>query len=531
MEVITMIDILRKPDDIRILCEEENIDAKVKAELVGEELQVTLSATKSEPKFVVLRWNDKVREPIQVLGDKWERACADLEWRSLGGENFMPWYFLAHNGSETVGCGVMVQPNSFVSFQYDASGVTAWFDVRCGAKGVQLKGRNLLIGRVVCKHYKNISAYAAARDFCKVMCPAPLLPKEPVYGSNNWYYAYGKSSYEEIVADATLLAELTKENKNRPFMVIDDGWSPNATCGPWIPNEAYGDMKKVADAFKELNVKPGIWIRFLYDLDALEKNPEWGLPWVDAKGRTTLDPSHPGVKAYLRELVQRLKGWGYQLVKHDFSTRDMLGYYGFQINGAITPPGDWAFYDRSKTSAEIVLDFYRLLREEAGDEMMILGCNTVPHLCAGLVELNRTGDDTSGRSWSRTRSFGLNTLAFRLCQNGTFYAADADCVGILEDKIDWKLNRQWLDLLARSGTALFVSMQPSAVTDEMKEDLKKAFAVNSIQKDEAEPLDWFYNKEPHQWLINGEKVEYDFVMDSYPALPVAPTNFWKTIEC
>ncbi len=46
-------------------------------------------------------------------------------------------------------------------------------------------------------------------------------------------------------------------------------------------------------------------------------------------------------------------------------------------------------------------DFYRLLREATGD-MVIIGGNTILHLCAGLVELYRGWDDTSGREWSRT---------------------------------------------------------------------------------------------------------------------------------
>lgn len=95
---------------------------------------------------------------------------------------------------------------------------------------------------------------------------------------------------------------------------------------------------------------------------------------------------------------------------------------------------------------------------------------------------------------------------------------DADCVGILEDNIDWKLNKRWLDILAKSGSPLFVSIQPKALTEEMKKDLNEAFKINSIQSDVVEPLDWQYNNEPQQWKINGEVVEYDFVMDSYPYL-------------
>jgi len=232
-----MIDILRLPDDSRIMYQNSIEDANLRFELVNRKLDVYIKAKKSEPRFICLRWNHKNTENIKILGDKWERSYADLEWSSLNGEKFMPWYFLATNGRETVGAGVMVRPNSFVSFQYDASGVTAWFDVRCGGVGVKLNGRELLAGTIVCEKYSDINEFAAAKEFCKVMCEDPILPSEPVYGSNNWYYAYGHSSKEEILEDAKLVSELTKGLQNRPFMVIDDGWSVNECAGPWRPNK------------------------------------------------------------------------------------------------------------------------------------------------------------------------------------------------------------------------------------------------------------------------------------------------------
>ena len=183
----------------------------------------------------------------------------------------------------------------------------------------------------------------------------------------------------------------------------------------------------------------------------------------------------------------------------------------------ITGEGSWTFYDRTITTAEITLDFYRTIRDAAGD-MLVMGCNTVSHLSAGLVEINRVGDDTSGKTWSRTRSLGVNTLAFRLPQNGKFYTIDADCVGIKNNMIPWKLNRQWTRLLAYSGSPLFVSCQPDMATDEIKRDLKKYLAVNSVQKDIIVPLDWQENMNPEYWLINGEKVEFDWICDSYPVL-------------
>jgi hypothetical protein len=36
----------------------------------------------------------------------------------------------------------------------------------------------------------------------------------------------------------------------------------------------------------------------------------------------------------------------------------------------------------------------------------------VGHLAAGLTHAQRTGDDTLGRAWDRTRRVGVNTLPF-----------------------------------------------------------------------------------------------------------------------
>ena len=99
--------------------------------------------------------------------------------------------------------------------------------------------------------------------------------------------------------------------------------------------------------------------------------------------------------------------------------------------------------------------------------MLILGCNTVGHLGAGLMHLQRTGDDTSGLMWERTLRFGVNTLAFRMPQHRAFFDIDADCIGI-SGRIDWQYNRQWGELLAGSGTSLFYSLKPDTLPPEQE---------------------------------------------------------------
>jgi alpha-galactosidase len=223
--------------------------------------------------------------------------------------------------------------------------------------------------------------------------------------------------------------------------------------------------------------------------------------------RQYLDPTHPAVKEYIKSDIERIKNWGYELIKHDFTTFDLFGGWGKELDPKTTDGNTWSFYDKSKTNAEIVLDLYRLIKDTAGD-VYIIGCNTVSHLCAGLVEINRTGNDTSGREWEATKKNGVNTLAFRLAQNEAFDMCDADCVGILGDNIPWAKNKQWLHVLSYSNTPLFVSCT-NKLTDEQKKDLTEAYKVNQ-DVHSVRPVDIFDSLTPSVWEINNNITEYNW---------------------
>lgn len=278
-------------------------------------------------------------------------------------------------------------------------------------------------------------------------------------------------------------------------------------------------MPQLAADMRKIGVRPGLWMRPLFTKEIVPA--DWRLHSSGANAELshrhayTLDPTVPEVRARIAADMERAVQWGYELIKHDFSTYDLLGRWGFRMGTELTEPG-WAFSDRTLTNAEIIRNLYATLRQAAG-EALILGCNTVGHLSAGVFELSRTGDDTSGRDWNRTRKMGVNTLAFRAPQHGSFYAIDADCVGLTKD-IPWQDNRQWLDLLSRSGTPLFVSAAPDAVGPEQRKALQQAFTRASEPQPLIEPLDWLTTTQPQHWLAGGVPVNYDWFTAESPSL-------------
>jgi alpha-galactosidase len=72
------------------------------------------------------------------------------------------------------------------------------------------------------------------------------------------------------------------------------------------------------------------------------------------------------------------------------------------------------------------------------------------------------------------------------------------------------LASRWLDLVARSGTALFVSADPKALNGESKRAIERAFASAAMPQNLAEPLDWMETTTPGRWRMQGRTSEYDW---------------------
>lgn len=505
---------VNKPDFIELTTETKTVTAKwenddynlddinVKLNQDNEHLAIFLTAQTSKVKWIKLRWNNLSWDKnVRFLGDAWERGYGDMEWKGMNPNRFMPWYFCAKSEAKSVCYGVKVRPSAMCFWQVDSLGMTLFLDVRCGGSGVNLKGRVIKLADVIACEMRDCTSFEAMQEFCGQMCEDPILPKYPVYGSNNWYYAYGKSSESEILADCDYILNLTKDIENKPYMVIDDCWQEHHRLneyngGPWTKgNEKFPDMKALADKLVQKGVRPGIWVRLLLNEDENIKN-EWRL-----SHNNCIDPTNPEALNYIKEDIKRICNWGYTLIKHDFSTFDLFGKWGFQMSPLVTDDG-WHFYDDSLTSAEVVKLLYKAILdasvEASNGEALILGCNTIGHLGAGYMHINRTGDDTSGVIWERTRFMGVNTLAFRLPQHGKFYEIDADCVGI-DGGISWSMNKQWADVLAKSGTPLFISVRPNILDETEKQELHEILKVASKQEYHVIPVDWEETTCPEHW--------------------------------
>ena len=505
---------INRPDFIELTTETKTVTAKwenddynlddinVKLNQDNEHLAIFLTAQTSKVKWIKLRWNNlSWDKSVRFLGDAWERGYGDMEWKGMNPNRFMPWYFCAKSEAKSICYGVKVRPSAMCFWQVDSLGMTLFLDVRCGGSGVNLKGRVIKLADVIACEMRDCTSFEAMQEFCGQMCEDPILPKYPVYGSNNWYYAYGKSSESEILADCDYILNLTKDIENKPYMVIDDCWQEHHRLneyngGPWTKgNEKFPDMKALAKKLVQKGVRPGIWVRLLLNEDENIKN-EWRL-----SHNNCIDPTNPEALNYIKEDIKRICNWGYTLIKHDFSTFDLFGKWGFQMSPLVTDDG-WHFYDDSLTSAEVVKLLYKAILdasvEASNGETLILGCNTIGHLGAGYMHINRTGDDTSGVIWERTRFMGVNTLAFRLPQHGKFYEIDADCVGI-DGGISWSMNKQWADVLAKSGTPLFISVRPNILDETEKQELHEILKVASKQEHHVIPVDWEETTCPEHW--------------------------------
>ena len=525
----SFINILREPDSVLFQFDdspyrfeepgEREPRGKIKYEVVGNEGRITVYPDKTPIRRVKLRWRGDMSDVFLVLGDTWERnyditqgnvlegQCA--MWRGVSPEMRMPWYFHCYDGERLNSFGVKTGADAFCHFNLDEKGITLWLDLRCGGVGTDLK-EPLLCARVISRMgNESEHPFFAAKEFCKMMCENPVLPKSPIFGVNNWYWAYGNITHDIVMEETKQLMDLCRDAKSTPYMILDDGWQENRhpteagnyIGGPWTSgNKGFPSMQETADAIKSMGAIPGIWFRPL--LTDKISNEAMRSPYqFDAKDGVVIDPSHPESLELIYNDVKRIRGWGYELIKYDFSSFDIISRYGLKDEN---PP----FFDRTKTTCTIIKNFYKTIARAAGDAVL-LGCNTINHIAAGILGAQRSGHDTSGRVYEITRA-AASAGMIRLPQNNTFFSIDPDCAAFTE-RVPIEANLDFLELCAVTGVTTLASITPGIIKGENLNRIRKIYEIASLGGKDAYPTDWLgHNAASKYKCSDGEDFEMDW---------------------
>jgi alpha-galactosidase len=179
---------------------------------------------------------------------------------------------------------------------------------------------------------------------------------------------------------------------------VDDGW--DRCIGDWEVNGKFpAGMKHLADTIKATGRRAGLW---LAPLIAVRSSPlvrdhgDWLLR--DERGRPVsagfnwgqqvyaLDVTLPPVLAWLRELMGRVRSWGYDYLKLDFLYGGALP--GRRASGA---PREAAYREALVA-----------MREAMGPDAFFLACGSPILPALGACDALRIGPDVAG-GWESER--------------------------------------------------------------------------------------------------------------------------------
>lgn len=518
----SFIDLMTQPDSILFQFEDsclrfeeadsrEEQNAHIDYRIENDTGIITLYPSERAVKRIKLRWRGDMSDCFMITGDALERIydSSTAVWTGMIPDRMLPWYFQVYDGERLNCFGVKTGSDAFCNFQCDDSGITLWLDVRNGGGGVCLK-EPLVVARVVCRKGKTEeSAFEASRTFCKQMCDRPVLPPKPIFGVNNWYWAYGKISHDIIMEETDNLMNMCCDAVNTPYMIIDDGWQKGRyknrdgrtyNGGPWdLTTPHFHSMQETAAAIHEKGANAGIWFRPL--LTSVQVPAEWEGPRQMHMRGILLDPSHPDVLNKISKDVSMIRNWGYEMIKHDFTTIDTLG-------DPVDEDGNWHYYDRTITNCTMLKNLYKEIQRAAGDAV-VLGCNTVNHLVAGIHAAQRIGQDTSGNHFELTRRNGCASF-IRLPQNNAFFAADPDCAAFTA-RVPVDVNLDFLELCAITGCITLASVTPGFLKGRDLTRVREIYRIASKGGAGATPTDWLgHNVCAKYETPSGKKFTYDW---------------------
>jgi hypothetical protein len=276
-------------------------------------------------------------------------------------------------------------------------------------------------------------------------------------------------------------------------------------------------MKPAANRLRGLGLTPGIWfIPFGWDpkrpifenhQDYFVHRPD-GSPYEVKWAGTCLDTTHPGARELLRESVSRMtKDWGYKYLKIDGL------WTGLAVEILYPQPtvrddklGEAVFHDKYKTNVEAYRDGLRLVREAAGDDVFIVGCNVAQNMRTlagsfGLVDAMRVGRDI-GASWDKILP-SMRMAARLYFFHGRVWHNDPDCL-MLREPLTLDQARAWGSWIAITGQLNMVSEWLPGLAEDRLEIIRRSMPNTRLC---GRPIDLFEQQDPRVWTLTAGEGE------------------------
>ena len=149
-------------------------------------------------------------------------------------------------------------------------------------------------------------------------------------GWNSWDYYRWTVTEDDVLENAEFIAADPVLSRHVRRIIVDDGWQ--YAYGEWEANSLFPHgMAYLAERIRKLGMEPGLWVApTIFDLhsriaqlhpEMLAGNPA-GAPapcWEIMKRRVfLLDPTAEASQRYIRDLFEKMLGWGYGYFKLDF---------------------------------------------------------------------------------------------------------------------------------------------------------------------------------------------------------------------
>ncbi len=370
-------------------------------------------------------------------------------------------------------------------------------------------------------------ADAVARQYAIHLPPQPT-----VYCT--WYHA--RASNEKALAETATFAR----EHLRPFglgvIQIDDGWQDGSVkpgfkkngplrnfnthrpAGPYAAG-----MKATADSLTAAGFTPGLWLipfagsvedPFFDDKQELFARKD-GQPFVAYWGGTCFDLTVPAARDYVRQMVHRIAhDWGYRYFKLDglwtgSATSILYVNTGYLVAGGKRQEGDDAglvdFHDNRVTPVEAYRSGLKLVREAAGPEAFILGCNVAQNMRTlggsfGLLDAMRIGPD-NGRSWSSlTRGPFSGSSVYFL--HGRVWLNDPDPLYVTDQGLSPAFARLLCSWVALSGQLNASSEDYAGLSPARLHLLQRTMPAHGLR---PRPVDFFEERIPAIWLLTDDR--------------------------